>query len=455
MRLKKGRRLINRAVVCQKLICTFVFLFVVLGALSASAVAHEVSRQTAVVDVVREVGPAVVNIRTEQIVQRGGTQMFGFGASLFEEFFRGFSTPRFYKTQSLGSGVIIDPRGYVLTNTHVVEQASKIYVALDGEQKEIEAKLVGVHERLDLAVVQIAGDPPFPYLEMGKSSDLLLGETVIAIGNPLGLGSSVTTGVVSSTHRRVPMPGGQVGHFIQTDALINPGNSGGPLLNTRGDLIGINTAIARQAQGIGFSIPIDMVARTASDLIQCGEVRKSYLGVMPGTVSQLLVRDRGVGGTLVTEVDSGSPAQKGGISVADVILSLDGMIIESPEEMMQLLDSYTPDDQIRFHLLRGNDEIDVYVDLAPFPEHYGLRYAAHLFGFEVRDSVHGVIVSQVHSNSAADAAGLNGGDRVAEVDGVRIKTVGDYEQVFLERIGLMPLQFLIVRGDRGYYLNLP
>lgn len=251
------------------------------------------------------------------------------------------------------------------------------------------------------------------------------------------------------------MPGGQVGHFIQTDALINPGNSGGPLLNTRGDLIGINTAIARQAQGIGFSIPIDMVARTASDLIQCGEVRKSYLGVMPGTVSQLLVRDRGVGGTLVTEVDSGSPAQKGGISVADVILSLDGMIIESPEEMMQLLDSYTPDDQIRFHLLRGNDEIDVYVDLAPFPEHYGLRYAAHLFGFEVRDSVHGVIVSQVHSNSAADAAGLNGGDRVAEVDGVRIKTVGDYEQVFLERIGLMPLQFLIVRGDRGYYLNLP
>ena len=290
---------------------------------------------------------------------------------------------------------------------------------------------------------------------MGSSSDLLLGETVIAIGNPLGLGTSVTTGVVSSTHRRVPMAGGQVGHFIQTDALINPGNSGGPLLNIHGDLIGINTAIARQAQGIGFSIPIDMARRIVNDLIVRGAVRKPYLGVLPGTVGRMLVRDRGIGGALVTEVDIGSPAEKAGIEIADVILSLDGMIIESPEEMLQILDSYTPDDQIRVHLLRGPHETDVYVDLEPMPDNYGFRYAVNVFGFDVRDSEDGVIVSQVHPGSPAAVARVRGGDRIAEIDGVEILTVADYELVFLERVGVMPLQFLIVRDNRGYYINLP
>jgi serine protease Do len=432
-------------------LCTVVLIF----GFVQIVVAHKVSRRSAVVDVVSKAGPAVVNIRTEQILKRSGAQMFGFGSSLFEDFFRGFSTPQYYKTQSIGSGVIIDPRGYVLTNAHVVEQASKIFVALDGEKKELEATLIGLHERLDLAVIRIEGESPLPFLKMGTASDLLLGEMVIAIGNPLGLGSSVTTGVISSTHRRVPMAGGQVGHFIQTDALINPGNSGGPLLNSQGVLIGINTAIARQAQGIGFSIPIDMVKRTANDLIRLGKVRKPYLGVMPGTVARMLVRDRGVGGALVTEVDSGSPAYKAGILVSDVILSLDGMIIESPQEMLQLLDSYTPDDQIRMHLLRGLDEIDVYVDLAPIPDNYGLRYAENVFGFAVRDSRQGVKVSSVLSGSPAAAAGVHGGDLITAIDGVEIRTIIDYEQVLLDRIGLMPLQFLVVRGNQGYYLNLP
>ena len=204
---------------CFTVLCSGLLFF------TQAVIAHELSRQSAVVEVVRQAGPAVVNIRTEQIVQRSGSPVFGFGNSLFEQFFSGFGTPRIYKTQSLGSGVLIDARGYVLTNAHVVEQASKIFVALDGRQKEIEATLVGMHKRLDLAVIKIEGDEPFPFLAMGSSSDLLLGETVIAIGNPLGLDNSVTTGVVSSTHRRVPMAGGQIGHFIQTDALINPGNS--------------------------------------------------------------------------------------------------------------------------------------------------------------------------------------------------------------------------------------
>lgn len=451
MRLKRSKSYLSSTGIFGRLICCVLLL----TALHAPASAHEVTRESAVVKVVRAAGPAVVNIRTEQIVRRTGTPAFGFGGSLFDDFFNGFSSPRIYKTQSLGSGAIIDSRGYVLTNAHVVEQASKIYVALDGRHKEVEATLVGVHERLDLAVIKIEGEKPFPSLQMGTSSDLLLGETVIAIGNPLGFGNSVTTGVISSTHRRVPMAGGLVGHFIQSDALINPGNSGGPLLNTRGELIGINTAIARQAQGIGFSIPIDMVRRIARDLIQKGEVRKPYLGILPGTVGQMLVRDRGVGGALVTEIDAGSPAQQAGLQIADVILSLDGMIIESPEELLQVLDSYTPDDQIRIHLLRGTEELDLYADLDSVPKHYGRLYAENIFGFEVKDSANGVRVHRVHSRSPASEAGVRGGDLIVEVAGVEIRTVEDYEQVFLERIGVMPLQFLVVRGNRGYYINLP
>jgi serine protease Do len=445
MRLRKIRKSISGVV----------YFILFLSCFVQVSVADGVTRQSAVVDVVRQAGPAVVNIRTEQIVERGGAQMFGFGNSLFNDFFRGFSSPRFYKTQSLGSGVLIDSRGFILTNAHVVEQASKIFVALDGRQKEVEATMVGLHVRLDLAVIRIEADGPLPFLEMGTSSDLLLGETVIAIGNPLGLGNSVTTGVVSSIHRRVPMAEGQIGHFIQTDALINPGNSGGPLLNVQGSLIGINTAIASQAQGIGFSIPIDMVKRIATDLIQRKKVRKPYLGVMPGTVAQMMVRNRGVGGALVTEVDSGSPADKAGIQIADIILSLDGMIIESPQEMLQVLDSYTPEDRLRLHLLRGTKELDIYVDLAPVPKNYGLRYARDVFGFKVYDTGGGVVVKQVLSGSPAAAAGVNGGDLIAEVDGVKIETITDFQQVFLERIGVMPLQFLVVRGNRGYYINLP
>lgn len=445
----------TRSINCLRIFCFGALVFMGLFCSSQTVQAHEISRQSAVVDVVRQAGPAVVNIRTEQIVRRNRSPVFGFGDSLFDQFFNGFGTPRIYKTQSLGSGVLIDSRGYVLTNAHVVEQASKIFVALDGRHKEIEATLVGVHARLDLAVIKVEDDKAFPYLKLGSSSDLLLGETVIAIGNPLGFGNSVTTGVVSSTHRRVPMEGGQIGHFIQTDALINPGNSGGPLLNTNGDIIGINTAIARQAQGIGFSIPVDMARRIANDLINLGMVRKPYLGVLPGTVGRMLVQDRGVGGALVTEVDAGSPAEKAGIEIADVILSLDGMIIEGPEEMLQVLDSYTPDDEIRVHLLRGRTELDVYVDLIPMPEHYGLKYAENIFGLNVRDSDNGVTVSRVIPESAAADARVRGGDRIAEIDGVKIMTVDDYEQVLLERVGVMPLQFLVVRGNRGYYINLP
>ncbi len=414
-----------------------------------------VSRRSPIVEVVEKAGPAVVNIRTEQIVKRRRNSLFGFGDSFFDDFFRGFGPTRVYKTQSLGSGVIIDSRGYVLTNAHVIAQASKIYVALSGEKKEVEAELVGIQEQLDVAVIRIEGNGSFPFLKTGTSANLILGETVVAIGNPLGLGSSVTTGVISSTHRRVPMDGGFVGHFVQTDALINPGNSGGPLLNINGELIGINTAIASQAQGIGFSIPIDMAKRVVGDLIQYGQVRKPYLGILPGNVNRALVRSRGVGGVLVTEIEKDSPAEKSGLSIADVVLSIDGMTVESPREMMQLLDSYTPGNLVDFELLRGTDVLHRQVRLKALPDNYGLTYGQRVFGFTVQPRHGGVVVQKVVDGSHAAAARLRVGDLIAEVAGIEISDIDTYIAVMEQNIGELPLTFLVVRDNRGYYINLP
>ncbi len=417
--------------------------------------ASGVERRTPIVAAVEKAGPAVVNIRTEQIVQRRSAPLFGFGDSIFEEFFRNFAPQRTYRTQSIGSGVIIDPRGYILTNAHVIEQASKIYVAVPGHQREVEATLVGEDERMDLAVIRIEATGPVPYLPPANSSDLLLGETVIAIGNPLGLGYSVTTGIVSSSNRRLPVGNGVVSVFIQTDALINPGNSGGPLLNINGELIGINTAIAKQAQGIGFSIPIDIAKRILNDLIEYGRIRQAFMGILPGNIGKALARSRGAGGVLVTEVEPGSPAGRAGIELADVILALDDVVVESPTEFVNLLATYTPDDQVRVAVLRGTEELTLEVSLTAIPDGYGLSYGERHFGFVVRDASPGVAVSRVEPGSPADRVGIRAGDLVAEIDGERVTDVKQFGDQMLRRLGRFPVSFLIVRGNRGYYVDLP
>ncbi|MCK5914297.1 MAG: trypsin-like peptidase domain-containing protein, partial [Desulfuromusa sp.] len=256
-------------------------------------------RQTLVVDAVAKARAAVVNIRTEKLVQRRNSPFFGFGDSIFDQFFRDMLPPRSYKTQSLGSGVIIDAEGHILTNAHVVDKASKIYIALSDTQLELEAELIGKDNRIDLAILKIVAAGEYPFLPPGRSDDLMLGETIIAIGNPLGLGHSITTGIISSLKRRIQLDQSNSSVFIQTDALINPGNSGGPLININGELIGINTAIARQAQGIGFSVPIDTAKRVLGDLITFGRVRRGFLGMTIGSVSPSFVRSYGEGGVLI------------------------------------------------------------------------------------------------------------------------------------------------------------
>lgn len=431
------------------------FLAVALGVLVCVSASSAAQRRTAVVDAVAQARDAVVNIRTEQVVQRRGSPFFGFGDSLFEQFFEEMLPPRSYRTQSLGSGVIIDADGYILTNAHVVDKASKIFVALPDERKELEARLIGQDHRIDLAVLKIVDEGSYPFLPPGNSDDLLLGETVIAIGNPLGLGHSITTGIVSSAQRRIRISEQQSSVFIQTDALINPGNSGGPLININGELIGINTAIARQAQGIGFSIPINTAQRVLSDLIEHGRVRPGFAGLAITDLSSSFEESTGVRGVLVERLLPDSPALAAGIREADVILALEGTAVSSPRDYFSLLRTYTPGDRLQIKVLRGVRELSVDLELTRLPDGYEQKYALEMFGFALQDGRRGPVVTTVLPDSPADRVGMRRGDLIARIEGVTVDSLQSYENIISEHLGQIPLTFTVVRDNFGYRIELP
>jgi len=432
-------------------------LLIVLTCLALATAAHadRVSRRTPVVVALEKAGSAVVNVRTEQIVERRSSPFFGFGGSLFEDFFGEFGPSRVYSSQSLGSGVLVDPRGYILTNAHVIAKASKIFVALPEQLKEQQVSLVGVDTRLDLAVLKLDGEGPFPSLPLGDSDDLMLGETVIAVGNPLGLGHSITTGVLSTAARRLPSEDGSLSVFVQSDALINPGNSGGPLLNLDGELVGINTAIARQAQGIGFAIPSNVARRVLNDLITYGKTRPGYIGLLPGEVGRAFTRARGGGGVLVTELEPRSPAAQAGLAVADVILTIDGIPVDTVREFVTLAATYPPGSRMRIGFLRGARESKVALKPAAIPEGYPRTYALKVFGFWVREGQRGLTVDELVAGGAAEQAGVQPGDLLAEVGGVGVDSLAGVNELLGRNLGVYPLNFLIVRRNNGYYVDLP
>lgn len=429
---------------------------IILLSLATASTLHGAERRTPVVIAVEKARPAVLNIRTEEIVKRRSSSLFGFSDPFFNDFFGRFSQPRIYRTQSLGSGVIVDPRGYILTNFHVIEKASKIFVALPDSEKEQEAQLVGQAGNIDLALLKIRSEQPFPFLSVSKHEDVMLGETVVAIGNPLGLGHSVTTGIISAARRHIEVEEGFSSVFIQTDALINPGNSGGPLLNINGELVGINTAIASQAQGIGFAIPIETINRVLDDLIEYGRVQRAYLGIYPAPVGEGFSRTRGHGGILVNSIDDGSPADLSGLKFGDVILAMNTVPMGSVEELTSYLSTYTPGDRVSFRILRGMNEVKADVVLSKLPEGYGLRYAEKVFGLVVsKKGRRGVTVKTVREGTTAAEIGISSGDIIAEVEGISVETVPEFSKAVESLMGREPLRFLIVRGNRGYYLELP
>ena len=322
-------------------------------------------RRSAVVKAVETASPAVVNINTEQTTSiRNPFSGLG-GGSLFEDFFRDFM-PQFPKNRtstSLGSGVIIDKKGFILTNEHVIQGAVKIRVTL-ADGREFSARLIGADPPSDLAVLRIEAEESLPEIPMGQSEDLMIGETVIAIGNPFGLSHTVTTGVISAANRSFQTEKRIYNDFIQTDAAINPGNSGGPLLNIDGELIGINTSIYQKAQGVGFAIPIDRARRIIHDLVQYGEVQPAYIGLAVQGLTQQLAEYfhlKGKSGVLVANVTPGGPADKAGLAKGDLITSLGRTKVSTEDEFLQALSGYTADSAISVKIIRNGKKKTVKV----------------------------------------------------------------------------------------------
>jgi S1-C subfamily serine protease len=289
-----------------------------LATLWAASPAAAYDRETPVVKAVRAVSPAVVNVSSQIAAQLHDSPFSGMPGSDFGWFFRDFfdrGWPRRQPATSLGSGVIIDGRrGFILTNAHVVAQSGQIMVTLMDERR-FEAQLVGSDPDSDLAVLRIPANNPLPSVAMGSCKDLMIGETVIAIGNPFGFSHTVTTGVISAVNRSFRADDREYHDFLQIDASINPGNSGGPLLNINGELIGINTAIYAKAQGIGFAIPIDRAKRIVDDLIRFGEVIQAWIGLRVQPIDERLaayLKLEKPEGILVRTVEAGSPADKAG-----------------------------------------------------------------------------------------------------------------------------------------------
>jgi serine protease Do len=403
------------------------------------------SRRSEIVEVVDKVAPAVVNISAEQTVRRA--------RSVFDQFFLGLD-PR--PSKSLGSGVIIDPKGIILTNDHVISGASRIIATTKGGQ-ELACELVGSDADNDLAVLRVKKPgAALPTIKLGTSSDLLIGETVVAIGNPFGLSNTVTAGVLSALGRSVPGDNQRVyNDFIQIDAPINPGNSGGPVVNIQGDLIGIATAIiGGGAQGIGFAIPVDRARRIVSDLVKFGHVKPVWVGLHGRTIVASREEEGRPKGFRVRSVDPGSPAEKAGIKPGDQIVSVDATAIDSPEAFETALSTRGPGRPMKIVLKNGAAERTVTVSGQDPPADYGLRVLRDL-GISVRPASRGLRISIVDGKGAAAQAGLETGDLLLGLNGAAVTDLEEVNKILARDQSRTTLVMIVGRGSWEYTLTFP
>ncbi len=411
------------------------------------------SRRTPVVIAVDRVRGAVVNVAAEELVrirvpQRRTPQ------SLSDFFFGDLlEHPRYrkgYQVTSLGSGVIVSPDGYVLTNNHVVERGARFRVGLlDG--RELMAKVVGTDPSSDLAVLKLETKDRLPFAAMGRSDDLLIGETVIAIGNPFGLSHTVTTGVVSAVHRNFKAEDRTLFDFIQTDASINPGNSGGPLLDIDGRLIGVNTAIlGERSAGIGFAIPIDRARRVAEDLIAHGEVREGYLGVAVRDLPSKGSDQDASGGVQVSDVDPGSPAAGAGVQRGDRIEGVNGFVPRSAEEFRFRVRDLDIGGTARLDLGRGGKKIEASMKAVELAPSQAAQLVQRRVGLSVGDEkVQGarvLVIRRVAGGSPAAEAGIQPGDLIREVNSTEVGTTADFERAAARARRGGQLVLLVQRG---------
>lgn len=324
-----------------------------------------------IADMVERVSPAVVNIEATVRVDNGYVDPF-FDDPFFRDFFgdRFNVLPRSSYEKGIGTGFIISSDGYVVTNQHVVNNAVKIEIKVNGVEKPIPARIVGQDYELDLAVLKLESKGSFSTLKMGNSDTIRVGDWVIAIGNPYGLDHTVTVGVISAKGRPITIGDRQYRNLIQTDAAINPGNSGGPLLSTSGEVIGINTAVNAQAQGIGFAIPINTAKEVLDQLIEQGKVVRAYMGVGLKDLNQEIASQLGVPvgrGVLVAQVVPGGPAARAGLRVGDVIIKMDGWEVRNYDTLKTILNRKKAGQTLKLVIIRGNKQMEVPLVLGEKP----------------------------------------------------------------------------------------
>jgi serine protease Do len=433
----------------------------------------------------KNASPAVVNISTTQKVERRrrmppfgpmpGPGPFG-GEDPFEEFFRRFfgDRPPPGQQRSLGSGFIISEDGYIITNNHVIGDAEKITVRLS-DKEEYEAKVIGTDDKTDLALIKIDAKHPLPMVPLGTSADLQVGDWVMAIGNPFGLEQTVTAGIVSAKGRVIGA--GPYDDFIQTDASINPGNSGGPLLNLKGEVVGINSAIFSQGGGnigIGFAIPIDLAKSIVTQLRDTGKVTRGWLGVAIQSVTPELAKSFGLQepkGALIAEVTADGPADKAGLERGDIITAFKGISINDSHELPALVASSPVGEEAKVTVLRSGKEKTFTVKLGELTDEqtkvarsgqrggsWGLTVADPsaevLRRFQLERDQKGAVVTEVEPGSPAELAGIQPGDVIEEVNRRPITSVDDFNKALAEAKDKETLLLLARRGNFSSFFAL-
>jgi serine protease Do len=451
--------------------------------IAGNAPAGPVNFNEGFASVVEPLLPAVVNISTSKVVksQKGGENPF-FNDPFFRQFFGNPNDgdqqqPREQREHSLGSGVIVNPDGYILTNNHVVDGASDVQVTLS-DKRQLKAKIVGTDPRTDIAVLKIPTSG-LATVTLGDSAKAKVGDLVLAIGDPFGIGETVTMGIVSAKGRRDLRLEGPEGYedFIQTDASINPGNSGGALVNTRGELIGINTAIISNGgggnQGIGFAVPVNMARSVMEQILKSGKVSRGYLGILIQEVTPDLAKAFSLPspeGALVGDVTPDSPGAKAGLQKGDVITALNGQKVSDSLELRLRISQMAPGSSVKMDVYRNGQKREMSATLVEFPEKAQTAQnepqgeAPALEGVQVENltndiaqqlnlpaGTRGVVITRVDPDSAAAETGLERGTVIQEVNRKPVNNVEQFRAA-VRAAANQPLLLLINRGGSSSYV---
>jgi len=429
-------------------------------------------------DLAEKLKLSVVNISTTKTVRSGvlrspfgrGTPFdrnFG-GDDFFERFF-GDMPQRQFKQKSLGSGFIISHDGYIFTNNHVVEQADKILVKLS-DGKEYEAKVIGKDAKTDIALIKIKPNDSLPVAETGDSEKLRVGDWVLAVGNPFGLEQTVTAGIVSAKGRVIGA--GPYDNFIQTDASINPGNSGGPLFNMEGKVVGINTAIVAQGQGIGFAIPISMAKTILPDLKAKGKVTRGWLGVSVQDISEDIAKSMKIkdkSGALISDVFKGDPADKAGLKSGDIVTEINGKPVKDTHELLMMIAGFRIGETIRIKIVRDGQEKVLPITIAERTEKSEMASAqqsGEAFGMTVQEITpeiaqhlgltikKGLIVVDVQEGTVAEEVGIQPQDIILQVNKVKITTMKEYQKEIAKAGEKGSILLLVKRGKATFFVPL-